>query len=544
MKVREKYQFLFPFWFMLLFIGLGSWAVAQKGILDSEVHLSRNTGEIDCLLREIARKGHFSFTYTSQIDAHRISSVSQKNQTVFNHLSDIFRYDSIQFLEREGKILLIPLSRNALKPEFDLIKGIVVDARTRRPLPYSNVFLINSNKGIVSNKNGRFEFKISCSNQSDTLAVSYIGYKVAHIPIKSIDSALLIVRMTTERIQIREVVVKPYDPIYILTKAVEGISHNYDLKPAIYTGFFRETTSQDNRNISLSEAVIKIFKEPYTSMRTDQVKIFKARKGSNTSSKAYVEFLVQGGLFNTLKLDIVKNLPTFLDAEYFTLYKYRLERTISHFERPTWVISFDRQEDVRYPCFTGKIFIDVETFAIVGAKFALTDKAMSFASGIYVKKTPRKVGVRPVDAHYQVFYRPLHGNWDLSNVRSEVQIRVKRKRSKQQDKFNSLFSSVSEFVITGKDTLNVSRFRMEETSRPQDILEEQIGETDAEFWGEENVILPDEPIETTVNKIGRRNKLFSLQELNAIKIEEEKEAKKEENEEDMEPARNDEPKEL
>jgi hypothetical protein len=162
----------------------------------------------------------------------------------------------------------------------------------------------------------------------------------------------------------------------------------------------------------------------------------------------------------------------------------------------------------------------------VGATFALSEKGMSYASGIYIKKSPKRVGVKPIDANYQVFYRPVNNKWNLSNVRSEVQIRVRRRKTKQQERFSSLFSSTSEFVITGKDTAHVARFKVDEVSRPRDILEEQIGETDNEFWGEENIIIPGEPIEKAIVRLGRRNNMFSEQEITAIEIEEDKEAQR------------------
>jgi hypothetical protein len=149
---------------------------------------------------------------------------------------------------------------------------------------------------------------------------------------------------------------------------------------------------------------------------------------------------------------------------------------------------------------------------------------MSYATGIYVVKSPRKTGVRPVSARYEVYYRFYHGRWNLSNVRSDILIRVRRKKSNQQDKFNADFESTSEFVITGKDTANIARFRTNEVSKPRDVLADQIGETDKEFWGNENVITPDEPIEKTVLRIGRRNNWLSPEEIATIRIEEEKEA--------------------
>jgi hypothetical protein len=535
MSLRESYTRLLPVVFALFFLFPGISAQTQQGLLDKEVNLSRTTGEIEELLNELSRKGKFSFTYTSQIQVHRMGSVLQKKQLIRNHLADIFRFDSVQFIEQNNKILLVPFHRKVPPAiRYKSVKGLVIDSKTRRPLPYSNVFLINKSTGTISNMGGRFELKISASEPDDTLGVSFIGYKLYKMPVSSLDTGLTIVRLSTRKVQIREIIVKPLDPIYILTKTIEAIPDNYDRRPAVFTAFFRESTKQDNTDISLSEAVISIFKEPYTSMRDDQIKIYKGRKGSNTGEKEFVDFVVQGGLYNTLQLDIVKNLPTFLDADYFALYEYQIEKIITHFDRPTYVISFDQREGVKYPCYKGKVYIDVESLAIVGASFQLSEKGMSYATGIYVKKTPKRLGVKPLSAKYEVFYRFYHGKWNLSNVSSDIMIRVRRKKNKQQDRFNSDFESTSEFVITNKDTANIARFRFAEISKPRDVLEEQIGETDQEFWGSENVIKPEEPIEKTILRLGRKSNIFSEQEIAAIKIEEEKEAVKAEEEDSSE----------
>jgi hypothetical protein len=533
MSVRKTYYcFLFVFLLMAIFYS-GEQTCAQQSLLDREVNLSQTTGEIDQFLKEIARKGKLSFTYTSQIQVHRMASVMQRKQLVRNHLSDIFRFDSIQILEQNNKILLIPVRKKSeVNNNLRLVKGIVIDGKTRKPLPFSNVFLLNKSIGTITNTGGRFELKLSSSDLSDTLGISYIGYNVVKIPLESLDTTTLIIRLFSEQVKLKEVVIKPLDPIYILTKTIEQIPSNYEHKPAVFTGFFRESTKQDKKNISISEAVINIYKEPYISQRDDQVKIFKGRNGSNTDHKDYVDFLVEGSLFNILMLDIVKNPPTFLDPDYYALYNYRLERIMNHYERPTYVISFDQRKDVKYPCYKGNVYIDVETLAIVGASFELNDRGMKYVSGIYIRKTPKRTKVKPVNAMYQVFYQPYYGKWNLSNIRSEINIRVRRDKSRKQDKFSSVFTSASEFVITDKDTVNVERFSQDEISRPKDILSEQIGETDREFWGDENIIIPEEPIEKTIIKLGRKHNIFSDQEIQTIKNEEKKDSEQELNKED------------
>lgn len=524
MILRETYQRIVPVLLTLILFFTIHAEAQQNSILEREINLSQTTGEIDDLLKEISRKGNFSFTYTSQIRVHRIASVTQKKQKVSEHLTEIFRFDSVQFVEQNNKILLVPEhSRAEYVRDYQLIHGLVIDARNRRPLPYASVFLMNKSIGTISNATGRFELKLTEYDNIDTLGVSYIGYKLLKIPLTSIDTSTLIVRLSSDLVEISEIIVKPLDPIYILTKAIERIPVNFDDNQNLMTAFFRESTKQDGNNISSSEAVINIFKAPYSSSRMDQVKLFKGRKWINAEDKEYIDLIVQGGLYNNLQLDIVKNHPTFLDVDYFALYEYHVDKIILHFDRPTYVISFDQNEDVKYPCYNGLLYIDVESLAIVGATFELSEKNMNYNTRTYIRKSSRKIRVKPTGAYYEVFYRYYYNKWNLSNARSEIRVHIRQRRDRDQDKFNSDFESISEFVVTSKDTSTVERFKFAETSRPRDVLVEQIGETDLEFWGSENIIIPEESIEKTILRLGRRNSFFTDEEIELIKIEEKRE---------------------
>jgi hypothetical protein len=339
----------------------------------------------------------------------------------------------------------------------------------------------------------------------DTLGVSHIGYSLFRMPLYDIDTNHLTIRLSTNQVEIDEIIIRPYDPIYIITKAMESIPDNYELNASVLTAFFRESTKQNEDNISLSEAIIHIFKESYASSRPDQVKIFKGRKGNNIANKENIDFIVQGGLYNNLQLDIVKNGITFLDKDYFHLYDYTIDKIIYHQERPTYIISFDQRSGVNYPCYKGKLYIDVESLAIIGADFELSQEGMNYAAGLYVKKCPRKLRVKPVSASYQVYYRQFNNRWNLSNVRSEISVRVRHRKDKSQDKLNYMFESISEFVVTGIDSSNTARFKFNEISRPRDILVQQIKETDESFWGDENIIIPEEPIEKTILRLGKKD---------------------------------------
>jgi len=135
------------------------------------------------------------------------------------------------------------------------------------------------------------------------------GTSFTRLPLERIDTTSLVIRLSSERVQIRETIVRPLDPIYIITKAIERIPLNYDRQSSVLTAFFRETTKQDNKNISLSEAVINIYKQPYNSLRDDQVRLFKGRKGTNTDNKEYIDFIMQGDFTTACRWTLSKTFP-------------------------------------------------------------------------------------------------------------------------------------------------------------------------------------------------------------------------------------------
>jgi len=67
-----------------------------------------------------------------------------------------------------------------------LLSGKVKDPKTKVPLPYVNIGILNRSKGTVSNKNGNFELNIDKNNINDTVRVSMIGYKTKTYLVKNL----------------------------------------------------------------------------------------------------------------------------------------------------------------------------------------------------------------------------------------------------------------------------------------------------------------------------------------------------------------------
>jgi len=64
------------------------------------------------------------------------------------------------------------------------IKGIIIDKNTRESLPGANIFLLNDWKvGSIADNKGSFNLRIKENALSDSLIISYVGYREKHISV-------------------------------------------------------------------------------------------------------------------------------------------------------------------------------------------------------------------------------------------------------------------------------------------------------------------------------------------------------------------------
>ncbi|MBN2214765.1 MAG: carboxypeptidase-like regulatory domain-containing protein [Bacteroidales bacterium] len=488
-------------------------------MLERKVRIVSRSGYTEKLLNEIADKGGFTFTYSSRVPVNKYVELSGTRQTVRSFLNEIFSNEYVKYYVKSDKIILMP-SDYLNEQSNQRVVGKIVDEKTNEPVQFANVFLINKSTGTISNVDGKFDLNLRSYDKSDTVCVSFLGYQSRKIPLSLLDSTFVTIKLSQEDQKIKEVWIKPVDALEIIKVAIRCIPGNYDNKPSIMTAFFRESSRQDDQYIALSEAVLSVYKESYVSLRNDQIKILKGRKGSNVSSQEYINYIVQGGLYNNFKLDIVKHGVSFLDEDNFSYYDYKLEKISRYRGVPVYVIRFD-QKDLHFPLYRGRIYIDKETYAIVKAEFSLSPKGIGYARDMYVVKSPVNIKTKPLYANYNVNYRKIHDRWNLDYVRSEVSLFVKgNRKKKKKNKISSTFTSISEFVVTDKDTIDVCRFKNNEISRSNDVLVKQISETDENFWGKENIILPDEPLLETIVKLNRHRGKEIIPELPVARTEE------------------------
>jgi hypothetical protein len=387
--------------------------------------------------------------------------------------------------------------------DYITVKGKVVDAETGSPLVFATIAVKESNIAIVTNIDGEFTLKVYQPIESKSLEVSFLGFKNKTVPVENLRSGKNVISLDPAPIPIKEVVVRPIDPEDIVSRAISNIPKNYEDNSNFMTSFYREAIRKNRSYVSIGEAVVEIFKAPYNSdVRYDAARIYKGRKNSDVQKMDTVLFKLQGGPVSVLQLDIVKNTSDILTRDAMRYYNYMLGGVIEIDGKPHYIIQFVQKPSVDIPLFMGSLYIDMDTYAITEAEFGfnLSDKAK--ATEIFIKKKPLGMEVTPEVATYRTKYREQNGKWHFEYSRAEVRFKVNWKKKL----FHTYYTTMSEIAVTDRTDQDVIKFGKDRL-RTTDVFSDRVASfADPSFWGDYNVIEPDQSIESAIRRLSRKLK--------------------------------------
>lgn len=267
------------------------------------------------------------------------------------------------------------------------------------------------------------------------------------------------------------------------------------------TAFYRETIKKRRRNASLSEAIVEIYRHPYSSSKTDKVKLIKARKSTDYSRLDTLAIKLQGGPFSALYADIIKYPQYIFNDGNLGDYNFSFDKATEINNRSVYVVKFKPQPNSIEPMHSGKLYIDVDSYSLISAIYNLNVENKELAAQLFVKKKPAGVTVYPTEAAYRVDYRLKDNQWyyGYSNIQLTFKVNWKGRL------FNSVYTLSSEMAITDWQNRLDDDFTRKETLRPSVILsDEASGFSDPRFWGEYNIIEPEKSIESAIEKINKQ----------------------------------------
>ncbi len=395
--------------------------------------------------------------------------------------------------------------------QVNIIRGRVVDAETNQPLVFAGIAVQGSNVSTVTNLDGEFTLKLP-EGETGKLEFSYVGYKNKEMALDEMktNGQRNIIALETAMIPIKEVIVKPLVPEDIMEQVISRFDENYPLVANDMTGFYRETIRKNRSYISIGEAVVEVFKAPYQSdLRFDAVRIYKGRKSNDVEKMDTVLFKLQGGPTTTLYLDVVKNPETFLTREALEQYDLELASIVVIDDRTNYVINFFQKPSITTPLYQGRLFVDIETYAVAQAEFSFNLENKELAASMFIRKKPMGMQVTPELTSYMVRFREQNGKWYFTHSRAEVKFKVDWKKKL----FNTNYTTMSELAITDRTEEDVIKFSNKERMKPSDFFTEEVAAfADPDFWGDYNVIEPDQSIEAAIRKLSRKVKFSDREE--------------------------------
>ncbi len=386
---------------------------------------------------------------------------------------------------------------------FKQYEGEVVDANNGKALVFATLMVEGTNISTITNTEGDFLLKVPTEMSAGNITVSFLGYTSKTIALSDLNPKNNSIGLAPSVLQLSEVDVNaPKDPRALVIEVFKRKGDNYLDNPALMTAFYRETIKKRRRNVSLSEAVVNIYKSPYQSNRRDAVQLYKARKSTDYNKLDTIALKLQGGPYNTLYSDIVKYPDIVFLERDFNQYDYKFKRSTSINDQLIYVISFAQKETIYEPLYKGELFIDVEKKTLTSAIYELNITNKELAAKLFVRKKPSRVDVWPTDIAYRVDYRNKDGKWyyGYSNVLLEFKVNWKDKL------FNSVYSMTAEMAVTDWEKNLTEDFPKNRDRIKTNIIlvDEASGFTDPDFWGEYNIIEPEKSIESAIKKIQRQ----------------------------------------
>ncbi len=386
---------------------------------------------------------------------------------------------------------------------FNQYKGEIRDASSKKPLVFATLSVEGTNISTITNTEGNFLLKIPKEMTDGTVVVSFLGYKSKNIPLADLKPNKNKITLVVSVTELSEVNINaPKDAAALVRETLARKGDNYFDDPTLMTAFYRETIKKRRKNVSLSEAVVNIYKTPYSSLRKDAVELYRARKSTDYSKLDTVALKLQGGPFNTLYVDIMK-YPEYIFAEgSIQDYQFTFSRSTRINDQLIYVIKFNQWESIKEPLYQGELFIDVENKTLTSAIYTLNITDKYKAARLFVRKKPAKVDVWPTEVAYRVDYREKGGKWyyGYSNVLLEFKVDWEDKL------FNSVYSMTAEMAVTDwEKNLDGQLPKVRERLKKSIILsDEALGFSDPDFWGEYNIIEPEKSIESAIKKIQRQ----------------------------------------
>lgn len=520
MKKKVQHFFHYMITLLLLFSMTITVLGNNEDILNRKIQLSKNKGTVYQLLKEVSDKSGYLFIYDSQIvNNDKSVKISKKEYTLRDaiyaitgdiHLNiQLVGNHILLTIGNEPEVVTTPViqvrTENKDSVRYLILAGTLIDGISGDPIAYGTVGVLSSTIGTITNQNGGFRLVVPDSLIHSKLKLSHVGYQSQELELSFLTEQHIIFSLAPKVIPLQEVVVRIINPSEVLRAMWLRRHENYSDSPVHITAFYREGIEHKNKSLSLTEAVLDIYKTGYLSdVKSDQVKLLKMRQIVDQHNADTLLTKMKSGISSALLLDLIKgDTPGFLDPQKNFFYIYRHSDITVLDGRTVNVIAFEQKSsNAEELLYRGDLYIDAENNALIQATFEIHPDHIKKATDMLIVKKSPQLNITADRVAYVVSYKPLNGVYYISHIRGDLHFRVRKK--------NRIFSSPLhmwfEMVNCETDTSDDSRFVRKERLSTQNIFSDTSFEYDPNFWGHFNVIMQEDKLKESVLQILKNNK--------------------------------------
>lgn len=402
--------------------------------------------------------------------------------------------------------LLIAVNTFAQNLPVSTVSGLVFDELTRQPLPYANVLVKGSNIGMVTNMKGEFRLSIPPNLKSDTLRISYIGYKTKSVAISSLSKDDRIFLKENE-ITLDEVQVTEQSGLSIMKAAIRKIPANYYHQPYKSSGFYRVASTKDAKYMHLSEAVFEL----HNAKKESQFKLIKMRAIKDERESHGLDLGLKPN--GVIEFDIINHLGEFdfLREKGLKDYDVNFKDYTIYMDQEVFVLSFDQKSDVKKAGYKGSVFIDTKTYAIVYLDYGFSPKGIKYHKfGDAAQRALMKIldiHIEMPKSDYKISYKKIGDRYYLNTIYNDAVLKFQSSRNH----YNFLTDTRVDYIVTDIDFTNTLPFASKETLGNSKLIEQQDSPYDKAFWDGYNIILPNADFTSIAKIIESNNKANDTQ---------------------------------
>ena len=400
------------------------------------------------------------------------------------------------------------------------ISGTVFDQSSGQPLPYAQVAIIHSTISTVTNEDGRFHLMVHRSNIHDTLFFFLLGYELLKMKIDLFFDNPVIVKMNHKVIQLAEVEIKAMTPEEVIRQAVENIPLNYGKDTIILTAFIRSQKFINDRLAEYTEAIVDDLKTGYDHYPSKQLaekrrnsnipQLLKGRVISDTSRVNAMGDV--GKSAGCLGCNFINDFVEFyhntiLDEMQFKYYNLSMEEKTNPLGGKIYHIRFNQKKGVKQTLWTGELFIESTSFAIIRMEekpsFEAYDtyEIKKYRKSYTIMNKPGWIEEMPL-LKFTTTYSKRDTIWSLNNIHIENWMTFTDPFTGKKVKTGYK----NDVVVTDatRDPQKVRSFHGDKNVGVNQRWDQVIGRTDNAFWTNFNYLPVESRLEEAIRMIGNK----------------------------------------